>query len=124
MPHKIACALAVVCTLTASARAQESVPRATKADAAKIVKIISASKAKVKTYCQLADVGDEIKKATGAGDRGRVEQLNRQADGLAKALGAEFIRLNAGLEDLDAQSKEGKEVEAELDRLDKLCPAK
>lgn len=58
MTCKIACTLAVLGILTASAQAQESVPKPTKADAAKVVKIISADKTKIKTYCRLADIGD------------------------------------------------------------------
>ena len=124
MTRKIACLLAVLGTLTASALAQESVPKPTNADAAKVVKIISADKTKIATYCKLADLGDEIKKASGVGDKSKVEQLDKQADDLGKTLGAEFIRLNAGLEDVDLQSKEGQELSAELDKLDKLCPPK
>jgi hypothetical protein len=122
MTRKIACTLAVLGILTVSAQAQESVPRPTKADAAKVVKIISADKAKLKTYCKLADIGDDIKKAGDAGDHSKIEQLSKQADDLGKTLGPEFIRLNAGLEDLDLESKEGQELSAELDKLDKFCP--
>jgi hypothetical protein len=42
MIRKIACILAILGPLTASAQAQESVPKPTKADAAKVVKIITA----------------------------------------------------------------------------------
>ena len=123
MTRKIACILAILGPLTASVQAQESVPKPTKAEAAKVVKIISADKTKIGTYCKLADLGDEIDKARSAGDNGKVERL-RQADDFGKTLGPEFIRLNAGLEDVDLQSKEGQEVSAEFDKLDKLCPAK
>jgi hypothetical protein len=124
MTRKIACILAILSTLTAPVQAQESVPKPTKADAAKVVKIISADKAKIVTYCKLADLGDEIKKASGAGEKSKIEQLSKQADDLEKTLGPEFIRLSAGLEDVDLQSKEGQELSAELDKLDKLCPTK
>jgi hypothetical protein len=124
MTRKIVCVLAILCPLTAIVQAQESVPRPTRADAAKVVKIISADKAKTGTYCKLGDLGDEIRKAFIAGDNSKLEQLGRQADDLGKTLGPEFIRLNAGLEDMDLQSKEGQEVSAELDKLDTLCPAK
>src|SRR5262245_48496186 len=107
MTRKIACILAILGTLIASAQAQESVPKPTKADAAKVVKIISNDKTKIATYCKLADLGDEIKKASSAGDNSKLEQLSKQADDLGKNLGPEFIRLNAGLEDVDLQSKEG-----------------
>jgi len=47
-------------------------------------------------------------KARSAKDDGKVERLSKQADDLGKTFGPEFIRLNAGLEDVDLQSKEGK----------------
>jgi len=124
MTCKIACILAVLNTLTASAQAQETVPNPTKADAAKVVEIISADKTKTQTYCKLADLGDEIMIAGRAGDKSKIEQLAKQAEDLGKALGPEFIQLTAGLEDMDLHSKEGQEVSAELDKLDKLCPPK
>jgi hypothetical protein len=124
MTRKIVCIFALLGPLTASVQAQESVSRPTKADAAKVVKMISADKAKLGTYCKLSDLGDEIDKARSAKDNGKVERLSKQADDLGKTLGPEFIRLNAGLEDVDLQSKEGQEVSAEFDKLDKLCPAK
>ena len=124
MTRKIACILAILGPLTASVQAQESVPKPTKADAVKVVKIISADKTKIGTYCKLADLGDEIDKSRSAGDNSKVERLSKQADDLGKTLGPEFVRLNAGLDDVDLQSKEGKEVFAEFDKLDKLCPAK
>jgi len=122
MTRKIACILAILETLTVSAQAQQSLPKPTKADAVKVVKIISANKTKIATYCKLADLGDEIKKASGAGDKGKLAQLGKQADDLGKALGPEFVRLNAGLPQVDLQSKEGQELSAELDKLDKFCP--
>jgi hypothetical protein len=124
MTRKIVCIFAILGPLTVSVQAQESVSKPTKADAVKVVKIISADKAKTGTYCKLADLGDEIDKARSAGDNGKVQRLSKQADDLGKTLGPEFIRLNAGLEDVDLQSKEGQEVSAEFDKLDKLCPAK
>jgi hypothetical protein len=124
MTRKIACIFVILGPLTVSVQAQESISKPTKADAVKVVKIISADKAKIGTYCKLADLGDEIDKARSAKDNGKVERLSKQADELGKTLGPEFIRLNAGLEDVDLQSKEGQEVSAEFDQLDKLCPAK
>jgi hypothetical protein len=124
MIRKVTFILAFLCPLTASVQAQESVHKPTKADAANVVRIISANKMKTETYCKLADLGDEIRKAGSAGDNSKFEHLSKQADDLGKTLGPEFIRLNAGLEDMDLQSKEAQEVSAELDRLDKLCPLK
>jgi hypothetical protein len=122
MTRKIACILAAFGTLTASAQAQQSVPKPTKADAVKVVKIISTDKTKVVTYCKLSDLGDEINKASEAQDKGKVRQLKQIADDLKKALGPEFVRLEAGLGQLDFQSKEGQQLSAELEKLDQFCP--
>ena len=124
MTRKIVCTLAVLGTLIASAQAQEAVSKQTAADAANVVKIISADKTKTTTYCKLADLGEEIAKASDARDNGKVQQLSKQADDLKKALGPEFVQLEAGLDQVDFESKEGQEMEAELDKLDKLCPPK
>jgi hypothetical protein len=124
MTRKIVCTLAVLGALTVSAQAQESVPKPTKDDAANVVKIISADKTKTRNYCKLADIGDEIRKASSAGDKSKMEQLSKQAGDLEKTLGTEFITLSAGLEDVDFQSEEGEELSAELEKLDKLCPPK
>jgi hypothetical protein len=88
----------------------------------KVVKIISTDKTKVVTYCKLSDVGDEINKASEAQDKGKVQQLRQIADDLKKALGPEFVRLEAGLGQLDFQSKEGQQLSAELEKLDQFCP--
>ena len=124
MTRKIACILAILETLTVSAQAQQSVPKPTKADVVKVVQIISTNKAKIATCCKLADLGDEINNASSAGDNSKVAQLSKQADGLGKALGPEFVRLNARLQQVNFQSKEGQELSAELDKLDNFCSSK
>jgi hypothetical protein len=124
MTRNIAYIFAIVGTLTASAQAQQSIPKPTKADAVNVVKIVSTDKTKTTTYCRLSDLGEEITKASDAGDNGKVQQLNVQVDDLSKALGPEFVRLNAGLDQVDFESKEGEEISAELDKLDGLCHSK
>ncbi len=124
MTRKIACILAIISTLTASAQAQQSVPKPTLADAANVVKIVSTDKSKVVAYCELARLGDDFIAAADAADDSKLEQLDKQAHDLRKALGPEFVQLDAGLDQVDFQSKDGKELAAVLDKLDDLCPAK
>jgi len=124
MTRKIACILAILEALMVSAQAQRSLPKPTKADAVRVVKIISVNKTKIATYCKLADLGDEIKNASSTGNNSKLAQLNKQANNLGKALGPEFVRLNTGLQQIDLQSKDGQELSAELDKLDELCPSK
>jgi hypothetical protein len=87
MIRKIACTLAILGTLTVSAQAQKSVPKPTKADAVKVVQIISANKTKIATYCKLADLGDEINNASSARDNSKVAQLSKQANDLERHWG-------------------------------------
>ncbi len=124
MTRTIVPILAIIGTLTVSAQAQQSVPKPTLADAANVVKIISADKSKVVAYCKLVRLDDEIILATDAGDDSKLEQLDKQAGNLRKALGPEFVQLDAGLDQVDFQSKDGKELAAEFAKLDGLCPAK
>ena len=124
MTRKIACIFAILGPLTASAQAQQSVSPPTKTDAVKVVQAISANKAKIAAYCKLTAIGDEMQKASDAGDNGKLAQLGGQAANLSKALGPAFARLTAGLGQVDRQSNEGRELLAEVNKLDKLCPRK
>jgi hypothetical protein len=124
MTRKIACILAILGSLAASAQAQQSAPRPTKADAVKLVQIISTDKTKVATYCKLSNLGEEMRKASETRDNSKLQRLGKQADDLGKALGPEFIRLNVGLDQVNPESKEGKELSAELEKLDTFCPPK
>ena len=51
----------------------------------------------------------------------KADELNQQMAELAAKLGAEYIALVGGLQDLDPYSKESKEIDLTLDALDKLC---
>jgi hypothetical protein len=114
----------MTCKIACTLEAQQSVPKPTKADAVKVVKIVSTDKAKLATYCKLATIGDEIKKASDARNRSKFDQLSKQAADLEKTIGPEFARLNAGLDQVNPESKEGKELSAELEKLDTFCPSR
>jgi hypothetical protein len=124
MTRKSSCILAILGILTASAHAQQSVPAPTMADAVKVVNFISADGTKIAAYCKLTGLGDQMQKASDAGDQGKVAQLGGQAASLSKALGPAFARLTRGLGRVDRQSNEGRALLAEVGKLDKLCSPK
>jgi ABC-type transporter Mla subunit MlaD len=105
-----------VCTL-----AQGAPPKATKADAQKVVKMISSDKAKTQTYCDIAKLGDQIGEADAKKDTKKVDELSKQMDDMSTKLGPEYIALMDSLQDVDPTSKDGKDIGAVLDSLDKLC---
>ncbi len=60
-----------------------------KADAQKVVSIISGDKAKMQTYCQINDLGDQIGEADEQKDSKKAEALAQKMNELEKQLGSE-----------------------------------
>jgi hypothetical protein len=108
----------------AQAQQQKAAPKPTKAAAQRVVQIIGADKAKVKTYCDLASLGEQMDQAEQKKDVKKVEEIAKKADDLANQLGPEYAALMDGLQQLDQNSKDGKDIDAVLEDLDKLCAKK
>ncbi|MFY9837207.1 MAG: hypothetical protein WAK55_12190 [Xanthobacteraceae bacterium] len=92
-----------------------------KADAEKVVKMTSGDKQKVQTYCELADVSDQIGQANEEEDTEKAEELSNKAEELEKKLGPDFVALAVELNKLEPNSEEAKEIGLILDKLDELC---
>jgi hypothetical protein len=96
-------------------------PKPTKAAAQKVVQIISKDKAKTKLYCDIAALSDQIDDAAQKKDEKKLEELSQKADEMGEKIGPEYISLMDGLQELDPESKEGKDIGGVLEGLDKLC---
>src|SRR3984893_7444805 len=94
----------------------------TKADAQKVVQTIKGDKAKLDAYCAIGKLGDQAAEAEQKKDQKKMEGLQKQADALAQEVGPESLTFTAGMEALDPDSKDGKEIIAILEALDKSCP--
>ena len=90
-------------------------------DAQKVVKIISGDKLKTKTYCEIADLGEQIDEANQEQDADKAAELSQKINGLQKNLGPEFIALADGLKSVDPNSKDGQDIGSILEKLDDLC---
>jgi hypothetical protein len=108
---------------TLSVYAQDQRPSIVKLelDAQKVVKIISGDKFKTKTYCEIADLGEQIDEANQEQDADKAAELSQKINGLQKNLGPEFVALADGLKSMDPNSKGGQEIGSILERLDDLC---
>ena len=93
----------------------------TKADAQKVLKIISGDKAKTQIYCDMTKLGEQITEANEKKDNKAVDELSQKMEALAKKLGPEYAALMDGLQDIDPESKVGQEIESVLVGLDRLC---
>ena len=118
-------AIAAIAALPLCAQAQQmqqkGTSKVTKADAQKVVKIISGDKAKLKIYCDIATLGDQIDDAAQKKDEKKLEELSQKADDLGTKLGPEYVALMDGLQDSDPDSKDGAEIGNMLETLDKQC---
>jgi len=90
-----------------------------KADAEKVVRIISGDKTKSQIYCQIADLGNEIDQEK---DSKKAQVLFRKMNELQKQLGPEYIAFLADSQDVDPDSKDGQDIISTFDELDEACP--
>ncbi len=120
MTRKIACILALLGTLPVPVQAQQQIaaPKPTKADVQKVVQIINADKVKIATYCNLARVEDQMARAK---DASKLQELGKQAEDMGRTLGPEYVTLTSGLDEIDPESKDGKDLLSAFEVLDKLC---
>jgi hypothetical protein len=115
-------AILVIAAVPVCAQAQPpSTAKAAKADAQKVVKMISADKAKIHTYCNMAKLGDQIEEADQNKDAQKTDELNQKRDELTERLGLQFIRLLDELQDIDPESEDGQEIGSMLEAFDQLC---
>jgi hypothetical protein len=125
MSLKLVIAVLALAATSAVAQAQPapppSGPKPTKADAQKVVQIVTADKAKTQAYCQLAKLNDQMAAAEQRKDQKALEALGKQADDVSQKIGPEYAKLMDGLEQVDPDSNEGKQFSAVLEPLDKLC---
>jgi hypothetical protein len=125
MTRKIACALALLfgaLPLSALAQQQSGAPKPTKADVQKAAQIVSTDKAKLATFCKLSTLDEQMAKADEAGDTKKLDELGHQADDLQNKLGPDYLKLTAGLDQVDPRSQEGQDLLAPFEALDKTCP--
>ena len=122
MKLKLIVAILVIAAVPVCAQAQTpSAAKVTKADAQKVLKIISDDKAKTQTYCDILTLGVEIEEADQNKDAKKTDELNQKMDELTKKLGPEYVALMDGLQDINPNSQVGQEIGSTLSALDKLC---
>jgi len=122
MKLKLVAAISAL-AIPALAHAQQSGPqptKPTKADAQKVVQIITSDKVKAQAYCDLTKLEGQVK-AVQQNDTKTVEMLTKQAEALIDKLGPEYFKLMDGLEQVDPKSSEAKEFMSILSELDKRC---
>ncbi|MGB2598756.1 MAG: hypothetical protein WBC87_28015 [Pseudolabrys sp.] len=122
MNGKLIIAILVIAAVPVCAQAQKpSAATVTKTDVQKVVKLISGDKAKTQTYCDIGKLNAQMAEADETKDTKKLDELSQQIDALGKKLGPEYATLMDGLEDVDPESEDGKQIGLMFQPLDKLC---
>ena len=131
MNLKLIIAIAAIAVMPVVAQAQKGPPPPakgaaakgpTKADVQKVVTMIKGDKAKLDTYCQIGKLGEQAQAAAEKKDQKKMEDLNKQADALGQKIGPDYVKLMTNMENVDPESKDGKDLIALFDSLDASCP--
>lgn len=122
MKRPLIVAISLICAAPLCAQDQQADTAKLKADAQKVVTIISSDKAKTQAYCQINDLGDQIGEADQQKDRKKAEALAQKMNELEKQLGPEYLALVEATKDVDPNSKEGQDIESLFEKLDDSCP--
>ena len=120
MKKMLMVAILVISAVPLYAQDQPSLAKL-KADAENVVKIISGDKLKIQTYCEFADLSDQIDQANREQDTEKTEELSQKVDKLGRKLGPEFVGLADALKNMDPNSQDGQEIGSIFDKLDEFC---
>jgi len=117
-------ALAIVGPGIAFAQKQSptnTVPKSSIAQVRKLVQMISSNKAKLKIYCELNQLDEQLEEAERQKDRETLEALNAKADNLERQISPDYTKVMDSLELIEPNSAEGKQFAALIGTLTKQC---
>ena len=119
--HMLRALLIAVTIAAVPVCSQAQNPRLSRADAEKVVTIIS-DKAKIQTYCDIGKLSEQIDQAFQKNDNKMVDELSEKIDKLEETLGPEYVALMDKFQDIDPEKdKLGAEIMSVFGALDRLC---
>jgi hypothetical protein len=126
MKFKAVLTVALFAAFPVLAQAQQNppaanMPKPTPADIQKLVQTIGADKAKLKTYCDIGALQDQMDQAEKKKDQKALQTLGEKADAMGKQLGPDYEKVMGGLDQVDPNSAEGKKFTAMFEPLFKQC---
>jgi hypothetical protein len=111
----------VIFTVPTYAHAQEPNAAILKAEAQKVVSLISGDKLKTQTYCEIGDLSEQLNQAEEDKDGQKVGDLSQKIGKLEETLGTEYTALVRNLKDIDPNSRDGQEIDSIIEELDAFC---
>jgi hypothetical protein len=127
MNLKLVVALSLIAASPAYAQTQKpsappaNVPAPTKADVDKVVAAITADKNKLQAFCDLGKLDQQMAQAEQKKDTKALQTIGAKENDLSQKLGPDYLKLMAGLGQLDPDSPSFKTITGPLDALDGKC---
>jgi uncharacterized membrane-anchored protein len=124
MNRLLTVAILLISTVSLFAQGQQPNVAKLKADAQKVVSVISGDKAKTQAYCQIAKISQQVDQAAREKDRKKAEELVQKINELEKQLGPEYLALVNALfnnNNIDLNSEDFEEIVSMFDRFDEAC---
>jgi hypothetical protein len=121
MKLRLVLAISALAAMPAFAQPQQGGPPPTLVQVQNVIQIITDDKVKTQQYCDIEKLVWQMAEAEQKQDTKRVEELTKQVDDLADKIGPEYVAMMDGLPQIDENSTEGKQIEAVLASLEKLC---
>jgi hypothetical protein len=86
-----------------------------------LAEVITGDKSKIRAYCELGGIHDQMEQALDNQDAKAIDALIAKADALEQQLGPEYDKVIEGLEGIDLSSAEGQEIAEVFKTLQKRC---
>jgi hypothetical protein len=115
-------AILLASTVSLYAQRQQQNVAKLKADAQKVISIISADETKTQTYCEARDIAKQFVQAQQQKENEKVEELADKLIEQQKDLGSEYLALMESLRNANLTSKDAQEIESMFDTLNQSCP--
>jgi hypothetical protein len=92
-------------------------PKPTVEELQQLVQTISSDKAKLKVYCQIDQVPEQIDKALEGDDAKDIDVLGANVESLGQQIGLDYVKAMDGLAEVDPNSAEGQKLTAVFEPL-------
>ncbi len=123
MRHTFLVAAAIfIAAPTVTVAQQDNQPRKTSIeDAQKLVQSISRDKDKLRAYCEIDKIQEQLDQAEEKNDIKEFDALIAKIDSPSQQVGPDYIRVMEGFNDVDPNSAEGQKFTAVFEPLHKQC---
>ena len=96
-------------------------PKPTAADVQRVVASITADKAKVQIYCDLAKLDEQMMIASQKKDNKTLQTLGKKMADMEQKLGPDYANLMDAMQQIEPDSADAKQLTAPFEALDKQC---